>query len=184
MVGDNDSVYHLTQVNDLWWTRTDEILDDKSRNATAFTRETDTILEMESSIMELLTENRHMEMFSFDESPILLIDNLSPRNGLRTNELVRFVEELGGRRCYNGLAIAQLAALQYEFHVLDAVFALSTKDTRSAARWGHDRDLAGLSRCDGCFMFGEDEHEDVLEDILKDEILRPAKTAILWNERE
>ena len=183
-VCDNDSVYLLTQANDLWWTSMDEILDIKARNSTVSTRMTNAILEMESSIMELLTDDHHMAMFSFDESPILLIDNLSPRNGLRTNELVRFVEELGGRRCYNGLAIAQLAAFQYEFHVLDAVFALSTKDTRSAARWGHDHDLVGLSRCDGCFMFGEDEHEDVLEDIVKDEVLRPAKTAILWNERE
>jgi hypothetical protein len=181
---DGDSVHRLENHEAFWWSQTELLLDTergKSYNEVNAKETAASLTELEASTMKLLTDDRHMTMFALDDSPILLTDNLSPRNGLRGDELVRHTEELGGRRCYNGLRLAQFIALQYELDVLDGAFALSTKTTRGAARWGHDHNVLGLSRCDGCFMFGEDEHEDVLESIIKDEIVRPTKTAILWN---
>jgi hypothetical protein len=177
-------VHRLENHEAFWWSQTELLLDTergKSYNEVNAKETAASLTELEASTMKLLTDDRHMTMFALDDSPILLTDNLSPRNGLRGDELVRHTEELGGRRCYNGLRLAQFIALQYELDVLDGAFALSTKTTRGAARWGHDHNVLGLSRCDGCFMFGEDEHEDVLESIIKDEIVRPTKTAILWN---
>ncbi|GKY91238.1 hypothetical protein MPSEU_000096400 [Mayamaea pseudoterrestris] len=185
-VCDEDSMHYQLDFDKLWWSRTDELLhlrQSNSANATSSQKFILDLLELELSIMEFLTDDGHMAMFALDESPILLTDNLSPRIGLRTDEVVRHAEELGGRRCYNGLRLAQFAALHYQFYILGGVFGMSTKETRSIARWGHDHSFVGLSRCDGCFMFTDEDHEIVLEGIVADEVIRPAKTAIIWSER-
>jgi hypothetical protein len=172
---------HLGKQDVLWWTETEMILDSEGKDKSGLfsTRwKAELIDEIEIASMELLTGDHHLDMFAFDESPILLTDNLGPRIGLRTDELVREAEQLGGRRCYNGLRMAQMAAIGYEFDVLEGAFALSTDQSRSSMRWGHDETLVGASRCDGCFMFPE-EHEEILESIIEDEIARAGKIAVL-----
>ena len=169
---------------------TDNNIDESSMSSSSMMKHRASILDdFQLSLIGLLTEENHYNLFAMDESPILLTDNLGPRQGMYTSELVREVEEFGGKQCYNGLRLAQLATLGYTIDVLVGAFAASTGETRDLAFAGmpkmiHD-DKSGLqqqlghSRCDGCFFFDE-KHEDILEDIVKDERMRPAKAAILW----
>ena len=182
---------------DLWWQLTesliveannpeskiDEISEGKLKQRTA------QLDAFQLSLIGLLTEANHYHLFAMDASPILLTDNLGPRRGMRTSELVREVEEFGGKQCYNGLRLAQLATLGYQVDVLVGAFAASTGSTRELAFAGlpnakesihNEKPVLGHSRCDGCFFFDE-KHEDILEDIVKDERIRPAKAALLWD---
>jgi hypothetical protein len=142
------------------------------------------IQEMETDLVEYLTDRHHLKMFALDESPILLTDNFGPYDGIRTDEVAREVEELGGRRCYNGLRLAQFAALGYQLDVLAGAYAVSTPESRRAASSAgvDENSMTGSSRCDGCFMFAE-QHEEILEDIITDEIRRVGKAAVLWAEK-
>ena len=184
---EGDLVFHLEQPDDLWWDQVEALLIDEGKTKRDFdqmyAQRAESMVDMEVSFLELLTDKHHLKMFALDQSPILMIDNLGPQLEMRTDEMVREVEELGGRRCYNGLKLSQLAALGYHFDVLGGAFAVSTTETRRATYLGTDENLQGSSRCDGCFMFA-DEHEDILEDIVKDEIRRPSKSAVLWAEME
>jgi hypothetical protein len=54
---------------------------------------------------------------SLDESPILLIDNLGPHQGIRTHEIAREIESFAGSRCFNGIRLVQLAVLGYTIDV-------------------------------------------------------------------
>jgi hypothetical protein len=135
--------------------------------------------DMQQSFMKLLTTEKDIELRSLDVSPILMTDSLGPDERTRTSELVREIEEFAGKRCYNGLRLAQLAVLGYNFNVLPEAFAISTNASRKAASKIVDVETHGASRCDGCFMFDE-MHSIIVTTIEKDERIRPAKTAILW----
>jgi hypothetical protein len=106
---------------------------------------------------------------------------MGPQKGTRTSNLVREVEEFGGKQCYNILRLAQLAVLGYSIDVLPGAFALSSFLSRKVAMEKLNEDAHGASRCDACFMFDE-EHDEILDDIAHDEQTRTAKTAIVWNE--
>jgi len=177
---DKDSTERLEKVNVLWLTQTEPMVDPEL-GIIGSLKKGQLIQELDLSILQCLTDRSHIRMFAMDESPIILVDNLSPHSGMRTDELVREVEELGGKRCYNGLKLAQLVAHGYIIDVLAGAFATSTQTSRHVVSMGIDDRLTGSSRCEGCFMFGED-HEDILEAIIEDEIGRPVKAAILLAE--
>lgn len=177
----SDSAGRLDKASVLWWTQVQELLSPEGRKVDFSTRMQE-VIEMEMSLVEYLTGQHHLKMFALDESPILLTDNVGPYNGIRTDEVAREIEELGGRRCYNGLRLAQLGALGYTLDVLGGAYAVSTSGSRRASSFGVDDSVAGASRCDGCFMFAE-QHEDILEDIITDEIRRAGKAAVLWAEK-
>jgi hypothetical protein len=132
-------------------------------------------------LMNLLTEQHQYSLYSSDNSPILLFDNLGPRNGMLTHEMAREVDELGGKLCYNSLRLAQMATLGYHVNVLAGAFAISTPVTRSVIG---DPSIGapGVSRCDGCFFFSDEDEEEILESISLDERMRPAKIRILWEQ--
>jgi hypothetical protein len=168
----------------LWWQLTETYVTGKVTTMDdnlLTTRATDDI---QLSLINLLTEGKHYNLFAMDVSPIILTDHLGPRNGMLTSELAREVEEFGGKQCYNGLRLSQLATLGYTVDILAGAFAASTAGTRKAAVAGISTSsgVLGESRCDGCFLFDE-EHEDILEEISKDERQRPAKAAILWDHK-
>jgi hypothetical protein len=180
------------EATSLWWDIVDSIVKDKSSyvNDQALTEKRAKIQdELQLRLIELLTTEKHYDLFAMDESPILLADNEGPQSGMFTNEIAREIEELAGKLCYNGLRPAQLATMGYSINVLPGAFAASTGTSRSAAyRNGQmvglgeeDDNILGGSRCDGCFMFDE-EHESILEGIARDERKRPAKAAVLWSE--
>jgi len=173
-------------VHDLWWESTERFVTDKRtpdiKNDKDYEAQARKLDDIQLGLMRLMTEKQHYSLYSMDLSPILLIDNLGPRTGIRTSDFVREVDELGGKQCYNGMRLAQLATLGYIVDILAGAFALSTPATRSQAFAGTIADSAqGSSRCDGCFFFDE-EHEDILEDIVFDERKRPAKAALLWED--
>jgi hypothetical protein len=187
----SDAVVRLEKADDLWWAQLQALLStgedsnpdpdpdpdpdiDLSKRALL-------IQAMELELMEYLTDQHHLKMFALDESPILMTDNVGPYHGIRTDEVAREVEELGGRRCYNGLRLAQLAAFGYKLDTLGGAFAVSSAETRRASSWGIDDGVSGTTRCDGCFMLPE-RHEEILEDIIKDEIRRAGKAAVIWAE--
>ncbi|CAB9510131.1 expressed unknown protein [Seminavis robusta] len=182
-------------VTSLWWELTKNVLQEKSSymEDEEMTQKRAKIQhELQLRLVELLTSEKHYDLFAMDESPILLTDNQGPKLGMATNEIAREVEEFGGKLCYNALRIAQLSTLGYSLNILPSAFAASTGTSRSAAYWTgvpddrhglEDETTVGGSRCDGCFMFDED-HESILEGIAKDERKRPAKAAVLWEEPE
>jgi len=181
---DEGPTEHVGNPDMLWWKETRMLLDSKRRQLgdDSIRQKAKSLQELEHSITQLLTNDHHLNMYAKDESSILLTDSKGPLDGMRTSDIAREVEEFGGRRCHNGLRIAQLAAMGYRFNVLAGAFAASTETSRKAASWGNDGTLAGTSRCSGCFLFS-DEHEEILEDIAHDEIVRPAKAAVLWTEK-
>jgi hypothetical protein len=111
-----------------------------------------------------------------DESPVLLVDNAGPYNGILTSEIAREVEELHGLTCYNVLKAAQLATLGYQFNVLPGVFASSSETTRKVFV-----SRQNTVRCEGCAVPDEDVQK-VMARIAKDEIHRVADTSIVWME--
>ena len=178
---DNDLNEVFKQSDKLWWslstketTKSYDPSDEASIHEVALACD-----DMQLAFTKLLTEEKEMELVAIDYSPILMIDSVGPKKGMRTSELTREVEEFGGKRCYNGLRLAQLAALGYNFNVLSGAFAISTRASRKAACGHVDEETTGASRCDGCFMF-DDKHESIVTAIMADERLRPAKAAILW----
>lgn len=174
----------INEMHNVWWTLSEEYI-----TSTTVEHVSDKVHEMRARTLDdiqlnligLLTDTKQYSMFAMDVSPILLTDNIGPRNGMKASEMAKEVEEFGGIRCYNGLRLAQLATLGYNVGVLAGAFALSTPSTRSFAfaDTSHEGNPLGTSRCDGCFMFDE-KHEDILEKIANDERKRPAKAALLW----
>lgn len=105
--------------------------------------------DMQLALIGLLTEAKHFNLFAMDTSPILMTDNMGPRNDMLTGELAREVEECGDKQCYNGLRLAQLATLGYNINIMGGAFAASTEKSRNIAFSGLINDsTAGLSRCD------------------------------------
>ncbi|KAL3924952.1 MAG: hypothetical protein SGILL_000725 [Bacillariaceae sp.] len=171
----------ISHVENLWWEMTRRLtqespvpIDEKVVEQTAATLDT-----IQMGLTSLLMEKHQYNLYSSDISPILFFDNLGPRNGVLTNEMVREVDEFGGKLCYNSLRLAQMATLGYHINVLAGAFATSTPVTR-AVIGDPSRGAPGVSRCDGCFFFSDEEDEDVLENISLDERMQPVKLAILW----
>jgi hypothetical protein len=178
-VADETEVF--SQIENFWWEKTRQLtkespvaIDEKIVEQQA--RALDSI---QLGLTSLLQETQQYDLYATDISPILLVDNLGPRNGMITNEMVREVDEFGGKLCYNSLKLAQLATLGYHINVLAGAFALSTPATRTVIG-DPSVGALGVSRCDGCFFYANENEEDVLEEISLDERMRPAKLAILW----
>ena len=170
--------------HEIWWRVTKGLITgaESSFDEDTIEKQALALDDIQLSLIALLTEKKHYNLYAMDVSPILLIDNLGPVEGMLTSKIAREVEEFGGKQCYNGLRLAQLATFGYDVNVLAGAFALSTPITRNHAFAGITGDGAlGTSRCDGCFMFFEEKHEDILEDISRDERKRPAKAAVLWD---
>ena len=132
----------------------------------------------------LLKSTNQMALQNYDKSPLVMVDALGPKSGMLTSYLVPRVEIFGGSRCMNGLELAQLAALGYVIRPLVGAFVLSVPESREPFCVGSndpDGDDLGYSRCDGCFMFHDDK--GILKKIAREESVRPAKTALLWYER-
>ena len=168
----------------LWWQLTEALITGEHTEMTdqILTERALALDDVQLSLVGLLTEAQHYHLFAMDISPILLVDNMGPTNGMLTSELARETDEFGGKQCYNGLRLSQLATLGYSINVLSGAFAASSANTRKRAYAGIVKaSPPGASRCDGCFFFDE-EHEDILEDISKDERERPAKAALLWDQ--
>ena len=174
------------EVHDLWMKLTKRLVAGAETTSDEKSVEEDALMldKIQLKMIGLLAEKNHYDLFAFDISPILLIDNLGPQAGIMTSDFVREVEEFGGKLCYNGLRLSQLATYGYSINVLAGAFGLSTPTTRSYAASGIPKKSAlGSSRCDGCFFFDE-EHEEILESISKDERARTAKAALLWIHEE
>ena len=97
-----------------------------------------------------------------------------------TSDMVREIDEFGGKMCYNSMRLAQMATLGYHINILTGAFFISTPALRKAIG-DPSRGPLGVSRCDGCFFFTKErEHEDILENISLEERQRPAKISIMW----
>lgn len=176
---EDDDVF--TKINSLWWDKTRQLTQESpvSIDEKIVEQQAHALDGIQLGLTGLLSKAGQYTLYSTDVSPILLVDNLGPRNGMITNEIVREVDEFGGKLCYNSLKLAQLATLGYHVNVLAGAFAISTPITRNVIGDPTVGEL-GVSRCDGCFFFEDEHQEDVLERISLDERTRPAKLAILW----
>jgi len=135
---------------------------------------------IQSKLASLLTEEEHYNLYTTDTSPILLFDNLGPNAGMISSDMVREIDEFGGKLCYNNIRLAQMATLGYHIHILPGVYAISLPVLRKAIG-DPSRGPLGVSRCDGCFFFTKErKYEDILENISLEERQRPAKIATLW----
>jgi hypothetical protein len=184
-IGD-DRDHIFKDVHDFWFHLTERFIigNQSSSDERSILKQALSFDQLQLKLTSLLSEKNHYDLFSFDNSPILLTDNLGPRTGIMTSEFVRESEEFGGRLCYNIIRLSQLATYGYSINILAGAFALSTPTTRSYATSGIPKKTApGNSRCDGCFFFDE-IHEDILEAISMDERARPAKAALLWEHEE
>ena len=134
---------------------------------------------VQSNVTTLLSEREQYNLYATNASPILLVDNRGPRAGMITSDMVREVDEFGGKMCYNSMRFAQLATLGYRINILTGAFAISTPAIRKSIGDPSTGPL-GVSRCDGCFFFTKERaHEDILGDISLEERQRPAKISIL-----
>jgi len=184
---DSDGDDPFKALDDFWWKSSEGYMTELSMaelaNDSLHKERAKTLDSIQTSLIELLTGPKQYSLFATDQSPITLIDNMGPRDGMKTNEIAREVEEFGGRQCYNSLRLAQLATFGYNVGVLSGAFVLSSPSTRKLmvkADTSGGTMPVGSSRCDGCFFF-DDKHEDILEDISEDERRRPAKAALLWS---
>lgn len=137
--------------------------------------------QLNSELKNLLSDVDRLR--DFEESPILLVDNKGPRPGVQTHLLVREVEEFAGRRCFNGLRMAQLAGFGYKFAVLEGAFVVSTQSTREVGLFANDPSLPGFWKCEGCHLFTR-QGPDMLamvDEVAESEKTRPTKTSMLWD---
>eukprot|EP00814_Leptocylindrus_danicus_P021958 CAMPEP_0116023296 /NCGR_PEP_ID=MMETSP0321-20121206/11512_1 /TAXON_ID=163516 /ORGANISM="Leptocylindrus danicus var. danicus, Strain B650" /LENGTH=124 /DNA_ID=CAMNT_0003494559 /DNA_START=153 /DNA_END=527 /DNA_ORIENTATION=- len=121
---------------------------------------------------------------------------MSPLSGMSTKEIALEVDELVGTVCYNELRLAQLLALGYKLKILTGAFVLSDPISRSAAR-GYVAQVSNnepfdnecdevkdqqldTSRCDGCLL--SSDNADLIEYLVMEEIRRPIKASLLWND--
>lgn len=146
-------------------------------------------------LIDMLSPDKFSEFIDLNISPIIMIDNMGPFPGMITKEIALEVDELAGAVCYNGLRFAQLLALGYNLKVLPGAFALSDPISRSAAR-GYAAQFGDgpfenicdeaegqqldASRCNGCLISSDDY--DLVEYIALEEIRRPIKASLLWND--
>ena len=163
---------YTESVVDFWWELSKELTDPDDALKISFSSRAQALDKIELEILHAM--NSPSSMVSGDESPILLVDNLSPQDGVLTQQIAREVENLSGTKCFNTLRLTQLANLGYMLDVLGGSFAAS---------WGASRDATFArdhpSRCQVC----TNDHK-ILETIGMKALARAAKTAILWTEND
>jgi hypothetical protein len=128
------------------------------------------IIEMAQSGMD--EDYEDSALYTYNESPILLTDNLGPYDGIRTNNVVREIESFGSVRCYNSVRLSQMILMHYTLNVLPVAFVSKNPNARTIYE----------KRCPVMCTNFLDDDEEVLSEIAWTEIKRAAKTAIIWAE--
>ena len=179
--GDVGSNSVFSDMDDLWWRFTTMEIRGTSllEKQELMNRLAAVFDELEVSFVNMMLAGEDLAILN--NSPVLMIDNMGPHEGIYTSAFVREVDEFGGNHCYNGLRLAQLAALGYDFYSLFGAFVASTPMSRAATMAPTDDDTVGATRCGGCVML-QGSLDKIQESILVDEITRVAKAAMLWAE--
>mmetsp|Transcript_9874 Transcript_9874/g.23243 ORF Transcript_9874/g.23243 Transcript_9874/m.23243 type:complete len:271 (+) Transcript_9874:2-814(+) len=176
---ENEETGSFGMIENLWWQLTQRDPNGTTKNAMPVEAHAVALENIQAKLTTLLSEKEHYNLYATDASPILLVDNLGPREGMITSDFVREIDEFGGKMCYNSMRLAQMATLGYSINVLSGAFAISTPALREAIGDPSTGPL-GVSRCDGCFFFSKERaHEDILENISLEERQRPAKIILL-----
>ena len=179
---EENSSFGMIEIEKLWWEFSQRLPNQKAVPMYEMTveKQASALDNIQSKLTSLLTEKYQYNLYATDTSPILLFDNLGPNTGMISSDMVREIDEFGGKLCYNSIRLAQMATLGYHINILSGVYAISTPVLRKAIG-DPSRGPLGVSRCDGCFFFTKERaHEDILENISLEERQRPAKIAILW----
>ena len=171
------------QLDQLWWDttrsdllsgRTNHKMDDHTADLLS-----QVLFGIRRELSNLLLEER---LKQFDKSPIIMMDRLSPKDGLctKTENLARHVEELAGWQCHNALQLSQLASYGYRIRTVPGAFAISTPQIRRSICPSHKNGLSthGSSRCDGCFMI---EDSKLLLSLYHIQKKKPARAELLWH---
>jgi hypothetical protein len=168
---EDDNRERISTIDDHWWNETQKLVVAKYSidESSDFQRRALVAQQLEQALLEMALTDHIAQ--GFDESLILLTDNLGPHGAFLTHELAREAEALGGPRCFNALRLQTLALLGYTIDVLPGAFAVSSASTRK--RVGS----FSLDRCRSC-----DLPAKVVQRIAKVEISRATKTAIIWTE--
>ena len=165
-------------IEKLWWQLTESEAKQKDLYGMPVEEHALKLELVQSKVTALLSEKEQYNLYATNASPILLVDNLGPRAGMLTSDMVREVDEFGGKMCYNSMRFAQMATLGYRVNILNGAFAVSTPVLRKSIGDPSTGPL-GVSRCDGCFFFTKKRaHEDILEAISLEERQRPAKITL------
>lgn len=160
---------HLHILESEWWSMTQDLdQEEGGKHVDEATR----AAQLEKLQDEILKLNSANISASLNDSPVLLIDNLGPHDGILTNDIAREVESFIGQSCYNGLRLQQLALLGFSYEILAGAFVFSSETT---PYYSSNKD------CRRCHISGDDDRR-VLDNIAFAEIKRVAKTAILWAE--
>ena len=176
---ENEETGSFSMIKQLWWKLTERDPNQKDLYGMPVEEHALALESIQSKVTMLLSEKEHYHLYATNASPILLVDNLGPRTGMITSDMVREVDEFGGKMCYNSMRFAQMATLGYRINILNGAFAISTPTLRESIGDPSIGPL-GVSRCDGCFFFTKERaHEDILENISMEERQRPAKISIL-----
>jgi hypothetical protein len=177
---------HLNMTDAIWWNYTSELLGpaDRPMDSDVVARQAKALVDLDEWITRIMVDDTdNLEsIYYLDESPILLTDNLGPIEGSYTHRLVREVEELAGRRCYNGMRAGQLAGFGYHYDVVPGAFAVSTAES------SYDllRNIVSVnktdtpSRCRGCYIYRG--HYLLADEIADADVMRSVRSAITWNE--
>jgi hypothetical protein len=168
---EDDNRERISTIDDHWWNETQTLVVAKYAidENPDFQRRALVAQQLEQELLEMALTDHIAQ--GFDESLILLTDNLGPHGAFLTHELARETEPLGGPRCFNALRLQTLAVLGYTIDVLPGAFAVSSAITRK--RVGS----FSPDRCRSC-----DLPDKVAQRIAKAEISRATKTAIMWTE--
>jgi len=176
---ENEETGPFGMIEKLWWQLTIRYRHQEDLNRMPVEEHALALEAIQSQVTSLLSDKEHYNLYATNASPILLIDNHGPRVGMITSDIVREIDEFGGKMCYNSMRLAQMTTLGYRINVLTGAFAISTPALRKTIGDPSVGPL-GVSRCDGCFFFTrERKHEDILENISLEERQRPAKISIM-----
>jgi hypothetical protein len=94
----------FSAVHKLWWRLTASEIAGEIFAGSSDSLLSDLVIElkkMQTSFATMLTSEMLDNLALVDISPILMVDNMGPHQGTRTSNLVREVEEFGGKQCYN-----------------------------------------------------------------------------------
>ena len=123
------------------------------------------------------------EMYTYNESPILLTDNLGPYDGIRTSEVVREVEAFASIRCYNSVRLSQMIMMNYTLNMLPMAFvSKSSHATIMYSEMKKQQQHILTKRCPAMCTNFLDDDEEILFEIARSETKRAAMTAIVWAE--
>lgn len=169
--GEEDNRERISTIDEHWWEDTQKLV------AAKYSVDENSDFQRRAAVAQLL-EQELLEMAAldhavqgFDESLILLIDNIGPRSAFLTQEVAREAEFLTGPRCFNALRAQTLALLGYSFDVLPGSFAVSSEESRKRAS-GFTPD-----RCRSCAL--DSEHA---QQIVQTELSKASKSSIIWME--